>query len=171
MSLSVMWHRQIGRRGVECLLLIFLYSYKSTACTCMFLQYEYRALVILPNMEIYKRLLAYGFNSYAWVVLFVYRRQQPSTNTYVPHNKDWLKEKICAMLKKQANKRWTNYLNHNTPSRTHNPPNSLFVLYSAFLFLRIFYAWYIKRHWFSKIINIDEKTNNYCWVIVIDTVR
>lgn len=31
--------------------------------------------------------------------------QQPTTNTYVPHNKEWLKEKIYGMLKKQANKR------------------------------------------------------------------
>ena len=28
---------------------------------------------------------------------------QSSTNTYVPHNKEWLKEKIYGMLKRQAN--------------------------------------------------------------------
>lgn len=45
-----------------------------------------------------------------WFASFVFRfvlffRQQTSTNTYVPHNKEWLKEKIYGMLKKQANKR------------------------------------------------------------------
>ena len=29
-------------------------------------------------------------------------RHQPTTATYVPHNKEWLKEKIFGMLKKQA---------------------------------------------------------------------
>eukprot|EP00731_Ephydatia_muelleri_P027752 Em0019g625a len=28
---------------------------------------------------------------------------QPSTGTYHPHNKEWIKEKIYGMLKKQAN--------------------------------------------------------------------
>lgn len=30
---------------------------------------------------------------------------QASSNMYIPHNKEWLKEKIFAMLKKQANSR------------------------------------------------------------------
>ena len=32
----------------------------------------------------------------------IFRRLQNSTNSYIPHNKEWIKEKIYEMLKKQA---------------------------------------------------------------------
>ena len=38
-----------------------------------------------------------------WTMYFLYScRLQNSTNSYIPHNKEWIKEKIYDMLKKQA---------------------------------------------------------------------
>jgi len=38
-----------------------------------------------------------------WSSSCLFPSHQSSTNTYVPHNKEWLKEKIYGMLKRQAN--------------------------------------------------------------------
>ena len=36
--------------------------------------------------------------------LHIIRRYQKSTNTYAPYNKDWIKEKIYILLRRQASK-------------------------------------------------------------------
>jgi len=44
---------------------------------------------------------------------------QKNSQTYLPYNKDWVKEKIYILLRNQAGKNWTNVAQHSVCDNNH----------------------------------------------------